>query len=208
MTHSISVSRVLRDQAGAAALEFAIIVPLLILMGLGAIEFSAAIRAQMQVDQVAHTVANLIANQSESTPISAAQMKDYQIAAQAMYNYANLGTLSISAASVNYTNLDANGNVKTGVAPAVGWDASNAAGAGFAVFPTNVGGSALNEISNNLQISDTVDNDSVIVVAAVASFKLPFLPNFFGPKFNSNLSFESVAFARPRYELQIPSSGF
>lgn len=213
MIQPLSLPRLLKERRSVAALEFAIIVPLLILMGLGAIEFSAAIRAQMQVDQVAHSVANLIANQTSGTPLTAAELKDYGVAGQAIYNYANLGTLSISAASVNYTNLDSTtGLAKTGVAPVVGWDAKNAAGAGFVAFPTNVSGSALNVLTDNgavnVPATDTVDNDSVIVVAAVASFQVPFLPAFFGGKINNALSFETVAYARPRYELQITSSGF
>jgi Flp pilus assembly protein TadG len=200
------MTRLFRDPKAVAAMEFALIVPLLILLGIGAIEFSAAIRAQMQVDQIAHTVANLIADQPPSAPITALQLKDYLAAGQAMYNYTGVGALAISAAAVNYTHQDSQGNLLTNVAPAVGWDASTATGAGYAVFPTNANNSALNEITNGLQISDTVNNDSIIVVAAVAGFTLPFAPNFFG-KITSKLSFETVAFARPRYQLQI-SKGF
>ncbi len=195
-----------RETRAVAAMEFALIVPLLILMGIGAVEFSAAIRAQMQIDQIAHTVANLIADQPPSVAITAAQLKDYLVAGQAMYNYAGVGTLAVSAASVNYTHQDPQGNLLTSVPPAVGWDASNAAGAGYSVFPANVSGSALNVITNGLQISDTVNNDSVIVVAAAAGFTIPFAPNFFG-KITNKLSFETVAFAKPRYQLQI-AKGF
>jgi Flp pilus assembly protein TadG len=202
------LTRFRQDRCGIAAMEFAIIVPVLLLMELGAIEFSAAIRAQMQVDQIAHTIANLIADQQPSVPITALQLQDYLLAGQTMFNYGALGQLSISAASISYTHQDQQGNLKTDTPPAVGWDASNAANTGYAIFPSNMKNTALNAIPAGVAggLSDTVNNDSVIVVAVVASITLPFLPGAYG-KVANQLSFETVAFARPRYQLQI-AKGF
>jgi Flp pilus assembly protein TadG len=201
----------IRDRRGNAALEFAIIVPLIILMGIGAVEYSAAIRAQMQVDQAAHTVANLIANQPANVPITALQLQDYYQAAQDVYNFSGRGGLSVSAASVNYTNQDAAGNKlpsaanPTNPTVAVGWDAAGAAGSNYTAFPGAGSSSPIGELVATG--SDTVNNDSVIVVVASAPFQIPFLPNFYGGKLPAALSFRVLALARPRYELQV-AKGF
>lgn len=196
--------RVLRERRSAAALEFAIISPVIILMGLVAVELSAAIRAQMQVDQVAHAVANLISDEPAGTAITPLQLKDIYQAGLDMYTYTNIGTLTISAGSVNYTNQDSLGQALATPTVAVGWDAGNA-GVGYTPFSATPAGSAAGEIVTTL--SDGIDNDSAIIVLASATFKVPFLPAFYG-KLPTAFSFSTMAPARPRFNTTIAKTGF
>jgi hypothetical protein len=153
----------------------------------------------------------LIANQSLNLPITALQLQDYYLAAQNGYNFSNLGALSISAGTIYYTNLDPNGNALPSAAyptnpySVVGWDASTASGSPYVAFPATGPGSVLGEVGA-VSVSDTIDNDSTIVVVATAPFKIPFLPNFYGA-LSTSLSFRVLALARPRYELQV-AKGF
>lgn len=50
-----------KDRRGAAAIEFAMIVPLMLMMFMGAVEFSQAITVDRRVSQVAGSTADLIA---------------------------------------------------------------------------------------------------------------------------------------------------
>jgi len=57
--------RFLRDKRGVAALEFALIVPLMLTMYLGTIEISTAIAVNRKVSRVASTIADLVTQQDE-----------------------------------------------------------------------------------------------------------------------------------------------
>lgn len=56
-------SRLLRDSAGIAAVEFALILPLMLMLYLGLVEMSRGLRASQKVDLVAHMLADLTAQQ-------------------------------------------------------------------------------------------------------------------------------------------------
>jgi len=185
-----------RERKSIAALEFAILAPMLILLGLGAVEFCAAVRAQHNIVRVAAYVAQILENQSS---VSAAQLQDYFVAAQYMYASGGVdGTLALSAASVKFTNQDSSGNATT-PSYCTGWDASNATTTpAYTALPA----SALNNVSS---LTDGYDNDSTIVVVAKATYTPPYLPNFYGA-IPGSFTFTSVARARPQTVLQIPAN--
>lgn len=56
--------RLLSDRRGAAAIEFALVVPLMLVMYLGTIEISAAVSVNKKVSRVAATVADLVTQQT------------------------------------------------------------------------------------------------------------------------------------------------
>ena len=167
------------DGRAVAALEFAFLAPTLILLSVGIVEFTAAIRAQMGVDAAAHAVANLIAQQSA---VSTAQLNDFFIAGK--YSYAfNAGTISISAASVVFS-----AGTPTGT---IAWDAASASGS-YAASP-----SSILSLSSGLGGSTggvIVGGDSTIVAQAKVTFSMPLA---LGP-INPSYTFTSTAFARPR----------
>ena len=54
-----------RDRRGVAAIEFALVVPLMLVMYLGTIEISAAVSVNRKVSRIAATVADLVTQQTE-----------------------------------------------------------------------------------------------------------------------------------------------
>jgi Flp pilus assembly protein TadG len=192
------------------AVEYALIAPILILLGLGAIEFSATIRVQLSADRAARTIAFLIAN--TSSPVSAAQMADYYIAGIDSYQ-GPTSSISISAASFVYYPIGATtgSDAANATVPAdSGWDA----GTHTAGFPSTVTGKTYYYVTtpatifanNTTNLSSGTAVDSVIAVQATAVYSLPFLPNFFGKIASGPFTFTSTAFARPRQSLILAES--
>jgi len=188
--------RRLSERRGTAMIEFVLVVPFIILLGLGTVEFSAAVRAEHNVDRTARFVAGILQNQ---TSVSAAQLQDYFQAAQYMYASGGVdGTLVLSAASVKFTNLNASGNATT-LSYCTGWDASGAATTpAYTALPA----AALDNVSS---LTDGYDNDSTIIVEAKAVYTLPFIPTLFG-KIPSSFTLQAIARVRPRNIPQIPTN--
>jgi len=188
--------RLAGERSSTAMLEFALVLPVLVLLGLGTVEFSAAVRAEHNIDRTARFVAGILQNQ---TSVSAAQLQDYFVAGQYMYASGGVdGTLVLSAASVKFTNQDANGNATT-FSYCTGWDASAATTTpAYTALPA----AALANVSS---LTDGYDNDSTIIVEAKAVYTLPYLPNLFG-KIPSSFPLQAIARVRPRNVLQIPTN--
>ncbi len=66
-------ARFSRDKRGIAAIEFALIVPLMLTMYLGTIEISAAVSINKKVSRVSATVADLVTQQTE---VNKTQLED------------------------------------------------------------------------------------------------------------------------------------
>jgi Flp pilus assembly protein TadG len=177
--------RLLRlDRRGIAAFEFVMIAPFMILAVFGIIEFAAAIRMQMGVNQAARTVANLIVQQSD---VTTSQLNDYFTAGQYCYSY-NVGTFSMSATAVNYSAGSATGSVA--------WNASTAS----SKYVTAWGN--VTALSSGLEAKsgNTIPGgDATIVVQAKAVFTVPVS---FGP-IAPSYTLTSTVFARPRVSFQI-----
>lgn len=69
------ILRMLRAERGAAAVEFALILPVMLLVYLGTLEASTLITMDRKVQSVAGAVGDLVAR--SDTTLSAAQMQDY-----------------------------------------------------------------------------------------------------------------------------------
>lgn len=172
------------NRRGAAALEFVMIAPILILLCFGVVEFAAAIRIQMGVNQAARAVASLIVQQSD---ITTAQLNDYFIAGRDCYSF-NVGTLSISATAVNYSAGSATGTVA--------WTASSVSSS-YAAAPANV-----TTLSSGLEAKSGTTipgGDATIVVQAKATFTVPVSFGLISPSYTMT----STVFARPRVSFQI-----
>src|ERR1700716_2854227 len=63
----LSVTTLLRDQSGIAATEFAVIVPLMLVMFFGTVEFSSGVAVDRKVTLVARTLSDLT---SQSTSVT------------------------------------------------------------------------------------------------------------------------------------------
>jgi len=188
--------RFLCECRSTAALEFAMTAPLLIMLGLGVVEFSAVVRAELNIHRAARYVADILQNQ---TSVSAAALQDYFSAAQYMYEKGGIdGPLTLSAASIKFTNQDTNGNA-TAFSYCIAWDASND---GAVPAYTALPAAALAKIG---ELTDSYDNDSTIIVEARASVTLPFMPSFYGA-IPPSFTFAAISRVRPRYVLQIPTN--
>jgi Flp pilus assembly protein TadG len=60
-----ATGRFLRDKRGIAALEFALVVPLMLAMYLGTIEISSAVSINRKISRVASTIADLVTQQDQ-----------------------------------------------------------------------------------------------------------------------------------------------
>jgi Flp pilus assembly protein TadG len=95
--------RLVRDQRGVSAVEFALLLPLMVTLYLGTVEVSQAITADRKVTLTTRTVADLI---SQATTINNANMSDILNASAAvMYPY-SASKLKVTVSSVT---IDANG---------------------------------------------------------------------------------------------------
>ena len=96
--------RLWRDQRGVSAVEFALLLPLMVTLYLGSVEVSQGISVDRKVTMTARTVADLV---SQSTTITNANMSDIlNASASVIYPYAT-GSLQVKVSSIN---IDANGN--------------------------------------------------------------------------------------------------
>jgi len=169
---------------GSAAFEFVLVAPFLILLTFGVVEFAAAIRIQMGVNQAARAVASLIAQQSD---VTTAQLNDFFVAGRDCYSF-NVGTLTISATAVNF-----NAGSQTGV---VAWTA-NSATSTYASAPANVVTLATGLAAQTGGV--VPGGDATIVVQASSTFTVPVS---FGP-IKPSYTLTSTVFARPRVSFQI-----
>lgn len=105
------------DQEGVSAIEFAMLLPLMLTLYLGGVEISQAVSADRKTTLVAHTVGDLIA---QVTCVSSADMTNVFNAAQAVVYPFSTSNLKVTATRVD---IDANGNAT------VGWTATFNGGA-------------------------------------------------------------------------------
>lgn len=92
-----------RDQRGVSAVEFALLLPLLITLYLGGVETSQGITIDRKVTLVARTVADL---SSQVTSITNADMSNILAAASSVVAPYNTGNLKVTVSQVT---IDANG---------------------------------------------------------------------------------------------------
>lgn len=181
--------RLIRNRSGVVALEFAMVAPVLIFMFLGCYEVTDYIRATMRTDQVALSVAELIARQTSVTndtgSYGAGSVTDYCYAAKTVIAPYNSTDLTVNIAS--YTMSGGSATQNWGVTcPS---NDTSAATTGFTPGAPPTG----------LLVAN---GDSVIIVTASYSWAAP----------DGGLFLQSVrtatetAYVRPRSNATIPIS--
>ena len=79
------VSDMARDSCGVAAVEFALLLPILLLLYFGSVELTQGIMTQQRTDHAAATVGDLV---SQSSTLTAADVSDiFGVGATVMYPY-------------------------------------------------------------------------------------------------------------------------
>jgi Flp pilus assembly protein TadG len=167
-----------RDSAGAALIEMAFILPILLTLFMGSFELTRLVLANMKVTNSAQTMADLIAAQST---VSSSNLSDYYSGTQLVMSPFSGTPLQIGIASVTYSSK--------GTA-SVAWTKTEGTGASNVSNPTSLA-SGLGTTS-----------DSVIVVQASYKYTSPIsyvLPVSF--------TLTQTAFARPRNVSSVGYSG-
>jgi len=107
---SAAVLRRFRDDArGIAALEFALILPLMLMIYLGLVEMSRGLRASQRLDLVAHTLSDLTARQltggsnTGQAGLSSGALVSIFSAAEALASPLPLTTLKMTVSEINIT---------------------------------------------------------------------------------------------------------
>jgi Flp pilus assembly protein TadG len=165
-----ALKRAGRDQRGAAAVEFALIAPVAIVLYCGFAELTMAMMAERRAAHAASVVADLVA---QSTQVSTAQMTDIFNIGNAILNPFPSTPLKLRVTSVT---ADVNG------VPRVSWSQGHGLGA-------LVGGAAVSGFPPNLLVA----GDSVIQADVQYAYTSPLqmtLPNA--------LTFNDTFYLKPR----------
>jgi Flp pilus assembly protein TadG len=107
----------LRNTSGAVAVEFALILPILIVMIMGTIEITNLVTAQRKVLAAAQTISDLI---SQETDVTSSSLDDLIAAGKMVIRPMNTALLSVGVASVRFN---------ASLTPSVDWTHSLGGGA-------------------------------------------------------------------------------
>lgn len=179
-----------RKRGGAASIEFAFVLPVMLVLFMGVFEVSQALIVYMKVIDVADTVSDLIAQQSK---VQSSDVDNYYIAGQLVMTPSAGAGLGLYVASVTF-------DPSTGV-PSVAWTATR----GGATAMTNAAAAAAAANGANGALGLACPNASVnpcdSVILAQASYT-----------YNSALSYliqlpikmSAIVLSRPRAVFSIP----
>jgi Flp pilus assembly protein TadG len=157
--------RLRRSVEGVAAIEFAMVVPLMFFMFVGAIEFSQAITVDRRVTQAASATSDIVAR-APAEGVSVAQVdRDLSIVGQLMAPY-DVSQLNLSILSIKAKAVPGQPNALTYV---VDWSRNNRGGTPYARNSQAPFG-----MPQNLLVA----GESVIVGWAVYNYK-PLIFNYF-----------------------------
>ena len=169
------------DHSGLAAVEFALIFPIMLLLFLGSFETTNLVLAYMKVEASAETAADLVAQTRVNTVLQSTDFTNITNAAkQVLTPLPTSGTLlKIAYASVTYN---------TGSA-VIDWDTevNSATPITTANIPNNASLANLGNQTNG-------STDSVIIVTLTYSYSSPFTYML-----SSSYTLTESAFNRPRY---------
>jgi Flp pilus assembly protein TadG len=175
------------DQCGIAAVEFALILPIMLLLFLGSFETTNLVLAYMKLEASAETAADLVAQTRVNTVLQSTDFTNITNAAkQVLTPLPTSGTvLKIAFASVTYN---------TGSA-VIDWhtEVNSATPITTANIPNNT---SLANLGNQVNGS----TDSVIIVTLTYSYSSPFTYML-----SSSYTLTESAFNRPRYMNCVPT---
>ena len=175
------------DQSGLAAVEFALILPIMLLLFLGSFETSNLVLAYMKLEASAETAADLVAQTRVNTVLQSTDFTNITNAAkQVLSPLPTSGALlKIAFASVTYN---------TGAA-VIDWhtEINSATPITTATIPNNASLANLGNQANG-------STDSVIIVTLTYSYSSPFTYVL-----SSSYTLTESAFNRPRYMNCVPT---
>jgi Flp pilus assembly protein TadG len=167
--------RLTRDAGGAAAVEFALIVPLLALIYFGVVEVTQAAMTEQRVAHTASAIGDLVA---QSSTITSAEVTDVFTVGQAIMNPYPTGGLQMRISSLT---ADANGNVT------VAWSQ------GSGMTALSKGSTVSGLPSNVIKAGESViEGDAKYVYTSVFGVVLP-----------QPITFNETYYLRPRLSTQV-----
>jgi Flp pilus assembly protein TadG len=138
------LARLRDDVAGVSAVEFAFLLPLMLLLFIGGNQWTEAITIKRKVQLVSRTVADLVA---QDTGVSDAEINTIFDAAKAVMQPFGSSPLQVIVSRVD---IDANGNAK------IGWSDSWPAGSARVVNTTVTLPWTASTIKNTMNMASTV----------------------------------------------------
>jgi Flp pilus assembly protein TadG len=174
-----------RKCGGAASIEFALIVPIMVVMFMGVFEVSQALIMYMKVIDVADTVSDLIAQQKS---VASTDIDNYYIAGQLVMTPSLPAGLGLYVASVTFDGT-------TGAA-SVAWSATR--GGATAMSNANAATAAAG-LGNACSPTKASPCDSVILAQATYTYNSPL-----GYLIKTGITMSANVFSRPRAVFTIP----
>jgi len=178
----VRLSDKLRNSRGAALVEFALILPILVIMFLGTFEATRVVRTMMKVSNAAQAYANLIASPQVGS-LSTSDLTNYCTGAQLVMTPFD-GTL-FSAAVASLSSSD-------GVTWSQVWHDTTHCGTGV----SSISGTSLAS-----GVTPTSTGDAVVVVRAQYSYSSPI--SYILPQ---SQTLSDTAFSRPRSNTAVTCS--
>lgn len=173
-----------RDRSGTAAIEFALVLPMLVTLFFGTVETANLALAYMKLVSAAATVADLVTQQTSGVTWSAADIDNFAQAGKLVLTPLPPGPFGVAIASVTFN--PANGN------PTLAWqDTRNATAM---TNPT-----ALAAGYGTAETNGTTD--SVVIVVATYSYTSPFSYVLTGA-----LKLSETVYLRPRRSAPVAHS--
>ncbi|MGF1629619.1 MAG: TadE/TadG family type IV pilus assembly protein [Kiloniellaceae bacterium] len=163
-----SVRQILRDERGIAVVEFAFLLPIMLMLFVGVVEVTNLLRLERKVVSSAQTTADLITQRRE---VSNAQLNDILLAAELIFAPYPAAAVSVGVVGVRF-------HPNTG-APTVDWSRSQN------------GGSAPNALTVSQGLGQP--GDGVVVVRVTYSYSPVFFDFILSP-----MQIEETAVLRPR----------
>jgi Flp pilus assembly protein TadG len=176
-----------RDQSGTAAIEFALILPIMLMLFIGSFEGTNLVLASMKLEASAETAADLIAQTRINTYLATSDFTNITNAAKQVLSPLSTSgtTLKLAYASVTFS---------TG-SPVINWhvEVNGAPAITVATVPNSVN-------LANLGNATSGSTDSVIIARLTYSYSSPI-----SHVLNSSYTLSESAFNRPRYMNCIPT---
>ena len=174
-----------RKCGGAASIEFALILPVMLVMFMGVFEVSQALIMYMKVIDVADTVSDLVAQQKQ---VASSDIDNYYTAGQLVMTPSIGAGLGLYVASITFDPVTGSPSVAWGVTRGGATAMSNAAAANAA---TGLGGACKSASANPC--------DSVILAEASYTYTSPL-----GYLLTKGITMSANVFSRPRAVFTIP----
>jgi Flp pilus assembly protein TadG len=181
-----------RDRDGTAAVEFALVLPLLVTLFLGSFEITNLLLADLKLTDSVETAADLVAQTQANTVLSTARLDAIAAAAQQVMTPLPGAQLKLAFASVTYQNPTA----------VLDWFYQNNSATALTLAAISAKVAAAGPSETMLSLGAASSNDSLIVVQATYTYTSPI-----SYVLRRTYTLTEWAFNRPRYVACIPLPG-